>query len=80
MAKRIYKPNDMQLQENCNFNWESIIHNVTNGQYVLVLGSEVMLSRNIEEKAAGDSEKLIFNYFNESLAEKDKLHLEYRDN
>lgn len=70
MAKRIYKPNDMQLQENCNFNWESIIHNVTNGQYVLVLGSEVMLSRNIEEKAAGDSEKLIFNYFNESLAEK----------
>jgi len=39
------KPGDMNRQQNNRFDWDTFIYNVTNGQYVLVLGSEVMLKK-----------------------------------
>lgn len=59
MIKR--KPGDMNRQQDTHFNWDTFIHNVTTGKYVLLLGSEVMLKKDLGDDSCGDSQKAMFN-------------------
>ena len=45
MIKR--KPGDMNRLQDEPFNWDVFVHNLTNGSYILLLGSEVMLSKEL---------------------------------
>lgn len=67
MAKKTNKPGDCNRQQNVVFSWDSFIQNVTNGQYILILGSEAMLSKSLEGNYGGDSYQLIFDDVKESL-------------
>ena len=69
MAKKITKPNEARQQQSSVFNWDTFIHNVTNGGYVLVLGSEIMLSKSSVEGCDGNSKKLIFDDVKDLLVE-----------
>lgn len=73
MAKKISKPNDVRSSQSGIFNWDTFIHNVTNGSYVLVLGCEIMLSKTAVEGCEGNSKKLIFDDVKELLIEENIL-------
>lgn len=63
----------MNRQQNNRFDWDTFIYNVTNGQYVLVLGSEVMLKKNLGDDSCGDSYKALFNAVRSVLVEDNVL-------
>ena len=67
MAKKATRPSDRTDSSQSVFNWDTFISNVINGKYVLVLGSEIMLSKSQNEECDGDSTKLIFNSVKEQL-------------
>ena len=71
MIKR--KPADMNRQQSELFNWDTFIHNVTNGNYVLLLGSEVMLKKNLGDDSYGDSQRAMFNAVRSVLVEDNVL-------
>lgn len=71
MIKR--KPGDMNRRRNDLFNWDNFIHNVTNGNYVLLLGSEVMLRTDMDEDSCGDSQRAMFNTVRSVLVEDNVL-------
>ena len=71
MIKR--KPGDMNRQQSDRFNWETFIHNVTNGNYVLLLGSEVMLKKDLGDDSCGDSQRAMFNAVRSVLVEENVL-------
>ncbi|MBR6691073.1 MAG: toll/interleukin-1 receptor domain-containing protein [Bacteroidaceae bacterium] len=71
MIKR--KPGDMNLQQDVRFNWDTFIHNVTNGKYILLLGSEVMLKKDLGDDSCGDSHKAMFNAVRSVLVEDNVL-------
>ena len=75
MAKKVSKPNDVLSPENMIFSWDKFIHDVTNGHYVLVLGSEIMLSKSNPDLAVanGDSNMLIYNDVRDYLIEQNIL-------
>ena len=55
MAKKTNKPGECSRQQNLFFSWDSFIRNLTEGEYILVLGSEIMLSKSLEGNYNGDS-------------------------
>ena len=59
MPKRIDKPNS--LREINEFNWNEFSENCVAAKYVLVVGSQAMLSKVQNKDADGDSTKLLFN-------------------
>ena len=67
MAKKTNKPGECSRQQNLFFSWDSFIRNLTEGEYILVLGSEIMLSKSLEGNYNGDSYSLIFDDVKESL-------------
>lgn len=67
MAKKTNKPGEYNRQQNLFFSWDSFIRNLTEGQYILVLGSEIMLSKSIEGNYNGDSYRLIFDDVKDNL-------------
>ena len=69
MAKKTDKPGEYNRQQNITFSWDSFIRNLTEGQYILVLGSEIMLSKSLNDNYNGDSYRLIFDYVKENLIE-----------
>lgn len=71
MIKR--KPGDMNLQQDVRFNWDTFIHNVTNGKYILLLGSEVMLKKDLGDDSCGDNHKAMFNAVRSVLVEDNVL-------
>ena len=77
MAKKVSKPSDSRISNSGHFSWDSFIHSVTNGNYVLVLGSEVMLSKTIDGNYNGDSTNLIFDDVRSNLVSKNILSPDY---
>lgn len=67
MAKKTNKPGECSRQQNLFFSWDSFIRNLIEGEYILVLGSEIMLSKSLEGNYNGDSYSLIFDDVKESL-------------
>ena len=67
MAKKTNKPGEYNRQQNLFFSWDSFIRNLTAGQYILVLGSEIMLSKSLEGNYNGDSYRLIFDDVKDNL-------------
>lgn len=67
MPKRIDKPNS--LREINEFNWNEFSENCVAAKYVLVVGSQAMLSKVQNKDADGDSTKLLFNLTVEHLRE-----------
>lgn len=74
MAKKPNKPTDKKLI-NSDFIWDSFIESVVRGEYILVLGSQVVLSKEKDSVASanGDSMQLVFNYVKDDLIEKDEI-------
>jgi len=74
MAKKIVtKPIDVMSVKNEDFTWESFIPNILKGKYVLVLGSDIMLSKEKNVECDGDSNRLIFNCVKENLIESERI-------
>lgn len=74
MAKKPNKPTDKKLIHS-DFIWDSFIESVVKGEYILVLGSQVVLSKENESvaNANGDSMQLLFNYVKEDLIENGEI-------
>lgn len=70
MAKKISKPTDTDITCSSSFSMDSFIHDIVNGNYVLVLGSEVMLKKEI---CNGDSTSMLLNDVKDALIEKGVL-------
>lgn len=73
MAKKATRPGDSYSSLHSEFHWDTFIHNVINGKYVLVLGSEIMLSKEQNVECDGDSTHLIFNAVKDYLIENQEL-------
>ena len=70
MAKKIYKPQDAVERSNTeNSQWNTLIPDMIEGKYVLVIGSEIVLSKNFNKECNGDSYKLIVSAVIERLKE-----------
>ena len=67
MAKKVTRPIDIMNVNPSEFRWETFVSNVINGKYVLVLGSEIMLSKTKNTECDGDSTRLLFNCVKEDL-------------
>ena len=67
MAKKLIKPIDILNDNPIDFHWDTFIHNIINGKYILVLGSEIMLSKNENVECNGDSTRLLFNSVKDDL-------------
>lgn len=74
MAKKPNKPTDKKLIHS-DFIWDSFIESIVKGEYILVIGSQVVLSKENESVASsnGDSMQLVFNYVKEHLIEKGEI-------
>lgn len=72
MIKR--KPGDMNRLQDEPFNWDVFVHNLTNGSYILLLGSEVMLSKELGDGSDGDCNKALFNALRSVLIEDNVLN------
>lgn len=73
MAKKVTKPIDVLNVNPSEFQWETFISNIVNGKYILVLGSEIMLSRTEIAECDGDSTKLLFNSVKEDLIDNNHI-------
>lgn len=73
MAKKTTRPIDVLNADSVEFKWETFIPNIINGKYVLVLGSEIMLSKELNVECAGDSTRLIFNCVKDNLISQSNL-------
>ena len=73
MAKKATRPKDGSNYNHCEFNWDRFISNVIGGKYVLVLGSEIMLSKDQNVDCDGDSTRLILNSVKDYLVENNEL-------
>lgn len=67
MPRRIDKPNS--LKETNEFNWNEFSENCVAAKYVLVVGSQAVLSKEQNKEADGDSTKLLFNITVENLSD-----------
>lgn len=76
MAKKVYKPTDTNTINSVAFNWNSFVHDVVNGKYILVLGSEIMLSKDTNKECNGDSSTLVLNDVKEALIAEGNLSKE----
>lgn len=71
MARKVV---DKRTQyDNTTPDFEDVVDDICKGQYVLVLGSDVMLDTNINEKAEGDSIKFFLNQVVESRRNEDGI-------
>jgi len=59
--------------KNEDFTWESFIPNILKGKYVLVLRSDIMLSKEKNVECDGDSNRLIFNCVKGNLIESERI-------
>lgn len=53
------KPNEQRLRRDSDFTWEQFAKDCLLNKYVLVVGNEAVLSRNVNPEAEGDSLKLL---------------------
>lgn len=75
------KPNEQRIRHDGDFTWEQFAKDCLLNKYVLVVGSEAILNRNINPEAEGDSLKLLLNLaiqelaqFSSVLNKKEELH------
>ena len=55
------KPNKQQIRRDSDFIWEQFAKDCVNNRYVLVIGSEAILNKNVNPEAEGNSMKLLFD-------------------
>lgn len=55
------KPNEQKIRRDNDFTWEQFAKDCLLNKYVLVIGSEAVLNRNVNPEAGGDSMKLLFD-------------------
>ena len=55
------KPNKPGIQRNGDFTWEQFARDCVLNKYVLVVGSDAVLARDVNPEAGGDSMKLLFD-------------------
>lgn len=55
------KPNEQRIRRDNDFTWEQFAKDCLLNKYVLVIGSEAVLNRNVNPEAGGDSMKLLFD-------------------
>lgn len=61
------KPNSSRVHRNADFAWSQFAKDCLMNHYVLVVGSEAILNKNVNPEAGGDSQKLLFDLAIEEL-------------
>ena len=55
------KPNEQRIRRDSDFTWEQFAKDCVLNRYVLLIGSEAVLNRNLNPEAQGDSLKLLYD-------------------
>ena len=63
------KPNEQRLRRDSDFTWEQFAKDCLLNKYVLVVGNEAVLNRNVNPEAEGDSMKLLLGLSIQELAQ-----------
>lgn len=63
------KPNEQRLRRDSDFTWEQFAKDCLLNKYVLVVGNEAILNRNVNPEAEGDSLKLLLGLAIQELAQ-----------
>ena len=63
------KPNEQRLRRDSDFTWEQFAKDCLLNKYVLVVGNETVLNRNVNPEAEGDSLKLLLGLTIQELAQ-----------
>ncbi len=63
------KPNEQRLRRDSDFTWEQFSKDCLLNRYVLVVGNETVLNRNVNPEAEGDSLKLLLGLTIQELAQ-----------
>lgn len=72
------KPNEQRVRHEGDFTWEQFAKDCLLNKYVLVIGSEAILNRDVNPEAEGNSMKLLFDLVLRYKSEEDYLHLKKR--
>lgn len=67
------KPNEQRLRRDSDFTWEQFAKDCLLNKYVLVVGNEAVLSRNVNPEAEGDSLKLLLGLTIQELAQSNAI-------
>ena len=67
------KPNEPHKRRDSDFTWEQFAKDCLLNSYVLIVGSETVLNRNVNPEAEGNSQKLLFNLALQELAQSSLL-------
>lgn len=63
------KPNEQRLRRDSDFTWDQFAQDCVLNKYVLVVGNEAVLNRNVNPEAEGDSLKLLLGLTIQELAQ-----------
>ena len=63
------KPNEQRIRHDSDFTWEQFAKDCLLNKYVLVVGNEAVLNRNVNPDAEGDSMKLLLGLAIQELAQ-----------
>lgn len=63
------KPNEQRFRHDSDFTWEQFAKDCLLNRYVLIVGNEAVLNRNVNPEAGGDSLKLLLSLTIQELAQ-----------
>lgn len=72
------KPNEQRVRHEGDFTWEQFAKDCLLNKYVLVIGSEAILNRDVNPEAEGNCMKLLFDLVLRYKSEEDYPHLKKR--
>ena len=67
------KPNEQRIRRDSDFTWEQFAKDCLLNKYVLVVGNEAILNRNVNPEAEGDSLKLLLGLTIQELAQSNTI-------
>lgn len=67
------KPNEQRLRRDSDFTWEQFAKDCLLNKYILVVGNEAVLNRNVNPEAEGDSLKLLLGLTIQDLAQSNAI-------
>lgn len=77
MARRTTRPNEVTTGGPIQFDMDSFIANIWKGEYVLLVGNEIMMDKNQNIEACGNSHKYLLHSVIEQLQGEKVLHEEF---
>lgn len=82
MGRKVSSPekNQLIINENGNEDWGNLVLRISKGDYVLVVGSEIVLSKEMYPNCNGDSHKLLLQEAIDGLIAENRLGIGYTCN